>query len=161
MEQQDDVYPGYGFSSHGGYGVAHHRQAIETLGVTPLHRLSFAPLKKYQKTTKEIGDEGESAATNYLIQNGHVILDRNWKTKFCEIDIVSEQKGIVYFTEVKYRKSDAQGGGIAAITPKKLQQMKFAAEYYAVQKKLVTPLKLAVVTVSGAPARVEQFLEIE
>lgn len=48
MALQDDVYPGYGFSSHVGYGTAAHRAAIENNGVTPLHRLSFAPLAKYR-----------------------------------------------------------------------------------------------------------------
>ena len=47
MAEQDAVYPGYGFASNAGYGVAKHRAAIERLGVTPLHRLSFAPLAKY------------------------------------------------------------------------------------------------------------------
>jgi ribonuclease HII len=48
MEEQDALYPGYGFSSHVGYGTSFHIQAIEDLGVTPLHRLSFKPLMKYR-----------------------------------------------------------------------------------------------------------------
>ena len=47
MTEQDALYPGYKFGSHAGYGTAAHRAAIEELGVTPLHRLSFAPLRKY------------------------------------------------------------------------------------------------------------------
>lgn len=46
MEQQDGAYPGYGFASHVGYGTAKHQQALQQLGVTPLHRTSFAPIKK-------------------------------------------------------------------------------------------------------------------
>ncbi len=48
MEEQDIIYIGYDFKSHVGYGTAKHRDAINELGVTPLHRLSFAPLKKYK-----------------------------------------------------------------------------------------------------------------
>ena len=48
MAEQDVVYEGYKFGSHAGYGTAAHRAAIEKLGVTPLHRLSFAPLTKYR-----------------------------------------------------------------------------------------------------------------
>jgi len=40
-------YEGYGFASHVGYGTKSHREAIDILGITPLHRLSFAPLKKF------------------------------------------------------------------------------------------------------------------
>jgi ribonuclease HII len=46
MAAQDDVYPGYQFAKHAGYGVAAHRDAIERLGVTPLHRTSFAPIAR-------------------------------------------------------------------------------------------------------------------
>jgi ribonuclease HII len=49
MTEQGLLYPEYGFESHAGYGVARHREAIEAHGVTPLHRLSFAPLAKYRQ----------------------------------------------------------------------------------------------------------------
>ncbi len=39
-------YPGYGFDSHKGYPTAQHLRALETLGVTPAHRRSYAPVKK-------------------------------------------------------------------------------------------------------------------
>jgi ribonuclease HII len=39
-------YPGYGFASHKGYPTAAHLQALHTHGVTPVHRRSFAPVKK-------------------------------------------------------------------------------------------------------------------
>lgn len=39
-------YPGYGFASHKGYPTAAHLEALQTLGVTPVHRRSFAPVKK-------------------------------------------------------------------------------------------------------------------
>lgn len=165
MALQDAIYPGYGFGSHVGYGTAAHRAAIDRLGVTPLHRLSFAPLKKYKdisQTTKGVGDEAESIAATYLDQQEHVILERNWKTKFCEIDIVSVKDKTFYFSEVKYRKSKDQGGGFAAITRKKQQQMKFAAEYYVASKKLIdVSMKLVAISMSGRPPEVEKLLELE
>lgn len=39
-------YPGYGFASHKGYPTAAHLQALQTLGVTPVHRRSYRPVKK-------------------------------------------------------------------------------------------------------------------
>ena len=39
-------YPGYGFAAHKGYPTVFHLQALQTLGVTPVHRRSFAPVKK-------------------------------------------------------------------------------------------------------------------
>lgn len=169
MTLQDTIYPGYGFSSHVGYGTLLHRDAIKKIGVTPLHRLSFAPLAKYNprinvttKTTKQIGDEAESVAVKYLVTLGHDILERNWKTKFCEIDIVSLKNKTFYFSEVKYRKKVVQGSGLDAITIKKQQQMKFAAEYYAASHKLKdVDLRLVAVSVTDIPPRIESYLEIE
>ena len=173
MALQDDIYPGYNFSSHVGYGTAAHRAAIDNLGVTPLHRLSFAPLKKYQNseiikseqceviTTKRIGDQAENMVAEYLINNSHQILGRNWKTKYCEIDIVSKYNGVLYFTEVKYRKKFDQGGGLAAINKKKLNQMKFAAEFYVTKNKLAdVDMRLACASVSGNPMIIDSYIEL-
>jgi ribonuclease HII len=45
MVQFDTHYPGYGFASHKGYGTREHLAALQTLGATPLHRRSFAPVR--------------------------------------------------------------------------------------------------------------------
>jgi len=175
MTEQADIYPEYKFAAHVGYGTAAHRLAIEQHGITPLHRLSFAPLQKYKDsvrplvtslasaiiTTKQIGDAAEDEAANYLARLGHSIIDRNWKTKFCEIDIVSYYNDTIYFTEVKYRKNDKQGGGLAAITPQKQRQMKFAAEYYALKNKVTnTNMRLAAIDMTGHPPIAVDFLKL-
>lgn len=180
MTEQDEVYPGYGFGGHAGYGVAKHRAAIEQLGVIPLHRLSFAPLQKYRTThpkgmndatkqaiapqrevTKTIGDRAETEVANHLVRLGHEILERNWKTKVCEIDIVSMWGDTVYFTEVKYRKKADQGDGFAAITPKKLQQMTFAAELYMTKWSMKAKQPhLAAAAVTGDTFAVEDWMSL-
>lgn len=220
MAEQDAVYPGYGFASNAGYGVAKHRAAIERLGVTPLHRLSFAPLAKYadkprespqkksgvqsieppvgypQKrirgprkvalifsgdtapdgsvnpdgdttqskpmTTRQIGDKGEQAAADWLTARGHEIVARNWRTRYCEIDIVSVKGEVLYFTEVKYRKNDDFGDGLAAITAKKQRQMRFAAELFLAGKPKYSGMaaKLLAASVSGDPPVVQAVVEV-
>lgn len=45
MIEMDDLYPGYGFASHKGYGSADHIRKIEELGPCPIHRYSFAPIR--------------------------------------------------------------------------------------------------------------------
>ncbi len=44
MAALDFEHPGYGFARHAGYGTTAHREALESLGVTPHHRKSFAPI---------------------------------------------------------------------------------------------------------------------
>jgi ribonuclease HII len=208
MAEQDAIYDGYKFSSHVGYGTAVHVAAIEKNGVTPLHRLSFAPLLKYRslpsskfspksshrsldvgpvdasvpsshssegaaprvathaglgvESNKYAGNKAEDVAAAYLTGKGHEILERNWKTKYCEIDIVSTKNETVYFTEVKYRKKPNQGGGLAAITRRKLNQMQFAARIYVQTKKLHdSDLRLAAASLTGEPPVVETWFVIE
>ena len=44
MREWDAVYPGYGLASNKGYATPDHREGLARLGVTPLHRLSYAPV---------------------------------------------------------------------------------------------------------------------
>jgi len=46
LVELENHYPGYGFAAHKGYPTAAHLQALQALGVTPVHRRSFAPVKK-------------------------------------------------------------------------------------------------------------------
>lgn len=202
MAEQDVVYEGYKFGAHAGYGTAAHQAAIDALGVTPLHRLSFTPLQKYRtdhplpkssetaslqvsvahaaaetraadvsedlaasgstRPSNYMGAIAEGVAAEYLQREGHEIIERNWKTKYCEIDIVSQKDGVVYFTEVKYRKQANQGGGLAAITPKKLNQMQFAAKIYAQARKLQdTDMLLAALSLTGEPPEIETFVLVD
>ena len=46
MQAADALFPGYGFATHKGYPTAAHRAALERLGLCPLHRRSFGPVKQ-------------------------------------------------------------------------------------------------------------------
>ena len=172
MAEQAAVHPGYGFEKHVGYGTALHRSAIDSLGITPLHRTSFAPIAKIVKaeleqfqnisnqlTTKQVGDSGEDRASQFLTAQGHTILNRNWKTKWCEIDIISFFDDTVFFVEVKTRKNAHAGNGFEAITKTKLKQMTFAAEYYqATHPNLAVHQKLAVISITASKL---EYLQLE
>ncbi|WP_269717070.1 ribonuclease HII [Caulobacter sp. NIBR2454] len=45
MIEMDAVHPGYGFASHKGYGAPTHLEAIRRLGPSPIHRMTWAPLR--------------------------------------------------------------------------------------------------------------------
>jgi ribonuclease HII len=175
MTEQDGIYPGYKFGSHAGYGTAAHSAALELLGPTPLHRMSFAPLAKYisrnivdvplataqaPETTRSIGNKSEDAAANELTRLGYEIIERNWKTRYCEVDIICKKNDTLFFAEVKHRKNKKAGDGLAAITPKKLEQMKFAAEFYVHINKLSGKRQLMAVSTSGEPTVIEAVLEL-
>ena len=160
MIQLAEKFPEYGFENHVGYGTAKHLAAIAEFGICPEHRKSFEPIKSMVgfsrpvnvvKNTTKIGNLAEEKVAEYLKQKGHEIIARNFKTKFCEIDIVSICEGVIYFTEVKYRRSDLRGGGLMAITNEKQKKMEFAAGSFLKFKKEYSDFSpvLAVADVSG------------
>lgn len=175
MSRQHELYPEYGFDGHVGYGTAAHKAALEQHGVTPLHRKSFAPIAQllgneintYVKpsregTTRGKGDESETIASEWLAQNGFSILERNWRIKLCEIDIVAQKKGAIYFVEVKHRKNQAAGSGTDAITAKKQRQMRFAANMYIHWNNLYgADVRLAMISTTGESPVFEHYLELE
>jgi putative endonuclease len=61
------------------------------------------------------GQRGEDLACAELSRRGHVILARRYRTRFGEIDIVSEQRGVVVFVEVKARRTRRYGAAAEAI----------------------------------------------
>lgn len=166
-----EKYPEYGFEKHMGYGTALHRAAIDKYGICPEHRRSFEPCKSLtgfskeesaRKNTTKIGALGEDAAMGYLMQQGHKIVARNYKTYFYEIDIVSICGDKIYFTEVKYRKNDNYGGGLAAVNGDKQRRMRYAAESFLKYKREFSELDpvLAVADVTGKDFAVRDWFEI-
>lgn len=104
------------------------------------------------------GHEAEQKAAKYLKNQGYKILEINWRTKYCEIDIVAEKGKRVYFTEVKYRKTHAYGTGLEYITPKKVKQMQFAAEMWVASHNWNNEYALAAIELAGSEYEITNFL---
>ncbi len=133
MTKLDTIYPEYGFGKHVGYGTAAHQKAMEEFGLTPEHRRSFRPVREIAENkinTKQLGDRGEQVVVDYLVTADHEIVARNYKTKFFEVDIISQRGRVLYFTEVKYRGGSDFGTGLDFIDQKKQQKMRLAVERF-------------------------------
>lgn len=104
------------------------------------------------------GRAAEDAAAAFFTKNGFRVIDRNWRSRWCEIDIIATKNKTVYFIEVKYRASNAWGSGLEYITPRKLQQMNFAAQLWLSQQSKGEECCLAAVAVSGDPPKVAEFV---
>ena len=167
-----EKYPEYGFNKHVGYGTAKHIAAIKEFGITPEHRKSFEPIRSMVgfsrsseivvKNTTVVGKRGERAVVERLVNDGHKILARNYKTKISEIDIVSVFNGKLYFTEVKYRKSRLYGSPLAAITKEKQIKMRQGAEVFMKTHKEYSnfDIILAVSSVTGDDFIVDDWFTI-
>lgn len=107
----------------------------------------------------DTGRQAEDAAAEYLSSKKFEILSQNWRTRWCEIDIVAKKKKIIYFVEVKYRKRADFGGGLDYITPTKLKQMKFAAEFWISNNNWSGDYRISAIEVSGSSFEITEFLE--
>ena len=77
-----------------------------------------------------IGRWGEHSATEYLEQQGYIILVRNFRAGRGEIDIIARQENILVFVEVKTRSSNRYGYPEHSVTPAKRIHLLAAAEKY-------------------------------
>ncbi|HWT55805.1 MAG TPA: YraN family protein [Candidatus Microsaccharimonas sp.] len=110
-------------------------------------------------TTFTTGRQAEAAAADYLESQGFRVIEQNYRTRWCEIDIVAKKAEIVYLVEVKYRKTDDYGAGLEYITAKKLRQMSFAAELWLTDHSHTGGYQLAGIEVSGTDFTITNFIE--
>jgi putative endonuclease len=81
----------------------------------------------------ETGDLGEEIACNFISEKGFQILERNWRFKHWEVDIIASSKRKLHFIEVKTRNSLRFGKPEESITREKMTHLKNAAEQYQYQ----------------------------
>jgi uncharacterized protein (TIGR00252 family) len=105
------------------------------------------------------GKQAEQEATTFLTRKGYKVIAQNWRTRLCEIDIVAQKDGIVYFVEVQYRRISHQGSGLEYITPTKLRQMKFGAEMWIAEHDWVGDYRLAAIEVGSDQFKVTSFID--
>lgn len=104
------------------------------------------------------GEAAEDEVVEYLKQQGFKIINRNWKTKWCEVDVVALKSKVMHFVEVKYRQSDNQGGGFDYITSKKLKRMDLAARSWVEINGWEDEYVLSAAQVSGDSFKID-FIE--
>ena len=83
-----------------------------------------------KQTTKNIGDQAESIAEKFLIDKKIKIIERNYRIKAGEIDLIADDKGTITFIEVKYRKSSNFGQPFETVTHTKQQKIIRTAQSY-------------------------------
>jgi putative endonuclease len=100
---------------------------------------------------KLLGKEGEDQAAQFLVKQGYRILERNYRTRSGEIDLITLHEGAVVFVEVKTRTSDAYGAPELAVNARKQGRMIKAALGYIKYKKLhQVPCRFDVVAISSS-----------
>ncbi len=95
------------------------------------------------------GKLGEELAANFLKKKRFEIIERNYRRRFGEIDIIAMHRKTLVFIEVKTRKSKKFGSPFEAITNKKQQQIARVAQNYLCQKEMFDkPARFDVVAIT-------------
>ena len=105
-------------------------------------------------TTSELGSRGESIAATYLTDAGLRVLDRNWRCRDGELDIVARDGDALVFCEVKTRRGIGYGHPVEAVTAVKRRRLRTLAQrWLAAHDEHAPELRFDVVGVLVRPDR--------
>lgn len=104
---------------------------------------------------RALGAHGESLAARWYEARGYTVVDRNWRCRDGEIDLVLAKGRTIVFCEVKTRSSDAFGSPAAAVTaPKQARIRRVALRWLATTDVHGVALRFDVACVIGREVRV-------
>jgi putative endonuclease len=83
-----------------------------------------------------LGKEGERLAEQYLKKKGYKIVERNYRCRGAELDLIVLDRRVIVFVEVKTRTGHGFGSPLEAVEFRKQQKMIQAAQYFLNEKKL-------------------------
>ena len=152
MIEMAERYPGYGFEKHKGYPTKDHYAALDRLGPCEIHRRSFLKKSGGANGTHRPGQHGEDAAARYLEGLGWTILERNYRMRTGEIDIVAKDGETVVFVEVKERRDAYFHSGMDAVDPAKIRHLREAADMWFSERHVQAPGRFDIVEIyAGVP----------
>ncbi|MCK5060772.1 YraN family protein [Candidatus Bipolaricaulota bacterium] len=103
----------------------------------------------HKKTRQQLGKWAEDIACEFLRKHGYGIIERNWQSRFGEIDIIARDKGTLVFVEVKMRTSPGYGDAREAVPFWKCKRIITAARAYLMITRSELPARFDVVIVES------------
>lgn len=101
------------------------------------------------------GEPAEDLAAAFLERRGLTILERNYRCRFGEIDIVARSGAQLVFVEVRARRSEAFGGAAGSITAAKRRRLVATARHYLATHRGDRACRFDVMLVRGTGQQVE------
>jgi len=95
----------------------------------------------------QTGKIGEKMAEEYLKEQGYKTIERNFKTKYAEIDLVAKRGSELVFVEVKTRRGEMFGAPEESLNKKKLRKLWLNAQGYINQKRWQGPYRIDAVCI--------------
>ena len=98
-------------------------------------------------STRQIGDEAENMAAEFLTKKGYSILERNWYSGHHEIDIIARDKNMLVFIEVKFRNSNIYQEPYMAVNRNKQQMLILAANAYIRNRNINDEVRFDIISI--------------
>lgn len=99
---------------------------------------------------RAIGAHYEELSARYLMEKGYTIVQRNFRCRMGEIDLIVRDGDYLVFAEVKYRSTDDFGGGEAAVHSRKRSTIRKVAAYYLQQTRTEAYCRFDVIVITAA-----------
>ena len=106
---------------------------------------------------RRIGSKYEDIAACFLKNEGVMIIDRNYRNRYGEIDIVGRKDGYFIFFEVKYRKDEAAGNPAEAVDVRKQYRISRVADHFRIYRKLKDSDNVRFDVISIMGSRIEWY----
>jgi putative endonuclease len=97
---------------------------------------------------KNLGREGEELATAFLRQKGYTIIEKNYKTRFGEIDIIAKDSDVFVFVEVKTRTDTTFGHPFEAVNLRKREKIRKVALFFMKKINKEVPARFDILSIS-------------
>jgi putative endonuclease len=115
----------------------------------------------HQRKNQQTGQLGEDCAVAHLLQQGFILLERNWRYSHLEIDIIAQQGQTLHFVEVKTLYATSGGLPEWKVNRKKINNMKRAAEAYLFLHPQWRFIQFDVVAITFQPPALPDIFVIE
>jgi putative endonuclease len=96
------------------------------------------------------GQAAEAYAAEFLRRQGLRLLEKNYRCRMGEIDLIMDDAGVLVFVEVRLRRSENFGGAAASITPHKQRKLIHAAQHYLQQQARQPACRFDAILLDGA-----------
>jgi putative endonuclease len=95
------------------------------------------------------GEKSEQLAYDYLLKQGLLLINKNFRCKYGELDLIMKDAETLVIVEVRHRKSNKYGGALESISQKKQSRIIATTQYYLSTHKVNSPVRFDVIAMSN------------
>lgn len=96
-----------------------------------------------------LGKAGEDMACQFLLENGYEIMERNWRWRKLELDIIARKDNCLIIAEIRTRSTDVYGEPEYTVSDKKMRRIINAADVYIKKNMIDMDVRFDIISITG------------